>query len=206
MACFSYSLELPSVSTASNGAEEMAINVCSLRFSKDSLTADVACVDKSAPAWKSVPLSDATPGRRGTVAHLRAMGGDPTCVPLDFNSSMLGIWEELWHSMPQNGRVSITVNSNATRSVVKPRGSDHDTHLRALLPVSFAQAKDWLLRQQKAQSEALQTGAVNQDAREVIADLNRSLAEQPASTAALLEQPVRPGLSSGSPTGDVTRS
>ena len=62
----------------------------------------------------------------------------------------------------------------------------------ALLPVSFAQAKDWLLRQQQAQSEALQTGAVNEDAQEVVADLNRSLAEQPASTAALLEQPARP--------------
>ncbi len=62
----------------------------------------------------------------------------------------------------------------------------------ALLPVSFAQAKDWLLRQHKAQSEALQTGAVNEHEREVIADLNRSLAEQPASTAALQEQPARP--------------
>ena len=83
----------------------------SLLFSKDSPTADAACVDKSAPAWRSVPLPDATPGRRRNVARLRAMGGDPTCVPPDFNSSMLAIWEELWHSMPQSGRVSITVNS-----------------------------------------------------------------------------------------------
>ena len=44
----------------------------------------------------------------------------------------------------------------------------------------------------KPKSEALQTGAVNEDAQEVVADLNRSLAEQPASTAALLEQPTRP--------------
>lgn len=39
---------------------------------------------------------------------------------------------------------------------------------------------------------ALQTGAVNEDAQEVVAELNRSLAEQPTATAALLEQPARP--------------
>ena len=61
-----------------------------------------------------------------------------------------------------------------------------------LLPVSFALAKDWLLKQQKAQSEALQSGAVNKDAQQVIADLSSSLREQPASTAALLELPARP--------------
>jgi len=62
----------------------------------------------------------------------------------------------------------------------------------ALLPVSFAQAKDWLLRQQRKQSEDLQTGAVNEAAREVVAELNRTcrLVEQPASTAAILEQPA----------------
>ena len=99
--------------------------------------------------------------------------------------------------MPPSGRVSITVNSLLQRykercraERKRPRHSSESP--AALLPVSFAQAKDWLLRQQKAQSEALQTGAVNEDAREVIADLNRSLAEQPASTAALLEQPARP--------------
>ena len=122
------------------------------------------------------------------------MGGDPTCVPLGFNSSMLAIWEELWHSMPQSGRVSITVNNLLQRykercraERKRPRHSADGPP--ALLPVSFAQAKDWLLRQQKAQFEALQTSAVNE---EVVADLNRSLAEQPASTAALLEQPARP--------------
>ena len=60
-----------------------------------------------------------------------------------------------------------------------------------MLPVSFALAKDWLLKQQKAQSKALQTGAVNKDAQQVIADLS-SLAEQPALTAAFLELPARP--------------
>ena len=125
------------------------------------------------------------------MARLRAMGGDTTCVPPDFNSSMLAIWEELW---PQSGRVSITVNSLlqrykecCTAERKRPRHSSESP--AALLPVSFAQAKNWLLRQQKAQSEALQTCAVNEDAREV---LLTSTVEQPASTAALLEQPARP--------------
>ena len=62
----------------------------------------------------------------------------------------------------------------------------------ALLPVSFAQAKDWLLRQQKKHSEALHVEAVNEEAWEVVSKLSCSLAEQPAATAALLEQPARP--------------
>ena len=99
--------------------------------------------------------------------------------------------------MPQSGRVSVTVNSLLQRykercRAKRKRPRDSTETPQALLPVSFAQAKDWLLRQQKAQSEALQTGAVNEDARVVVADLNRSLAELPASTAALLEQPARP--------------
>ena len=56
--------------------------------------------------------------------------------------------------------------------------------------VHVASAKDWLLKQQKAQSEALQTGDVNEEAQQVIADLSSSLAEQPVSTAVLLEQPA----------------
>ena len=110
---------------------------------------------------------------------------------------MLAIWEELWHSMPRSGRVSVLVNSllNSYKERCRaerkqPRDSTESP--AALLPVSYAQAKDWLLKQQKALSQPLQTGAVNEEAREVVADLNRSLAEQPASTAALLEQPARP--------------
>lgn len=61
----------------------------------------------------------------------------------------------------------------------------------ALLPVSFAQAKDWLLWQQKAQYEALEARAVNKETQRVVENLNRSLAEQPALTAALLQQPAR---------------
>jgi len=161
-------------------------------FSKESPTADQSPSD-----WRSVPLPGATPGRRRNVSRLRALGGDPTCVPPNFNSTMLAVWEELWHSMPQSGRVSVTVNALLQHykepcRAERKRQRDSSESPPALLPVSFALAKDWLLKQQKAQSEALQTGAVNEDAREVVADLNRALAEQPTSTAALLEQPVRP--------------
>ena len=62
----------------------------------------------------------------------------------------------------------------------------------ALLPVSFAQAKDWLLRQQKIHSEAIVAGTVNEAAREVVTDLNRFLTEQPTSTALMLQQPPCP--------------
>ena len=57
--------------------------------------------------------------------------------------------------------------------------------------MSFAQAKDWLLQQQRAQSEALERGAVNEEAREIGVDLSNTLSEQPAATAELLEQPAR---------------
>ncbi len=98
--------------------------------------------------------------------------------------------------MPQSGKVSATVYTllqeykkhcrEERRRLQESAGTPP-----ALLPVSFAQAKDWLLRQQKAQSQALQVGAVNEEAREVVMELQQSLAEQPASTAALLEQPAR---------------
>ena len=97
--------------------------------------------------------------------------------------------------MPQSGKIGVAVNSllqqykercRAERK--RPRHSSEGP--TALLPVSFAQAKDWLLRQQRKQSEDLETGAVNEAAREVVAELNISLVEQPASTAALLEQPA----------------
>lgn len=57
--------------------------------------------------WKSIPLPDVMLRLRN-VACLHATGGDPTCVPPDFNSSML---EELWHSMSRSGQDSITVNT-----------------------------------------------------------------------------------------------
>ena len=99
--------------------------------------------------------------------------------------------------MPQSGRVSVTVKTllqqYKERCTAERKRPHHSSESPApLLPVSFALAKDWLLKQQKAQSEALQSGAVNEDAQRVIADLSSSLAEQPASTAALLELPARP--------------
>ena len=39
-------------------------------------------------------------------------------------------------------------------------------------------------------SESLESGAVNEEAREVVAELNESLNEQSTSTAALLDQPA----------------
>ena len=89
----------------------------------------------------------------------------------------------------------LTTSCSSTGSIAELRGSDHDPHLQALqalLPVSFALAKDWLLREQKAQSEAIQIRAVTEEACEVVAHLNCSLAEQPATTAALLDQPACP--------------
>lgn len=108
---------------------------------------------------------------------------------------MLAVWEELWHAMPQSGRVSVKVKTLLqqykecyTAERKQPRHTSENP--APLLPVSFALAKDWLLKQQKAQSEALQTGAVNENAQQVIADLSSSLAKQPVSTAVLLEQPA----------------
>ncbi len=125
-------------------------------------------------------------------------GGDPSCVPPDFNHGMQAIWEDLWHAMPQSGRVGTTVHTMLQRyrercqaARKRPRESSQSPPA-ALLPVSFSLAKDWLLRQQRAQSEPLESGAVNEEAREVVTDINRSLDEQSTSTAALLEQPARP--------------
>ena len=78
---------------------------CSFLLSKDSPATDS---DKSSPDWRSVPLPDATPGRQRNVSRLRSMGGDPTCVPPDFNSSMLEIWEECGTQCPRvAGSVSL---------------------------------------------------------------------------------------------------
>lgn len=142
------------------------------------------------PDWRNVSLPDATPGRHRNVPRLRAMGGDPTSVP----PGMQAIWEELWHAMPQSGRVGSAVHTllrqyreRCQAAMKQPR--DRSQSPPALLPVSFAQAKDWLLRQQRAQSES---GAVIEEARQVIADLSHSLSEQSTSTAALLDIPARP--------------
>lgn len=100
-------------------------------------------------------------------------------------------------SNASSSRVGATVHNLLQRykercSAERKRPRHSSESPPALLPVSFAQAKDWLLRQQKSQCEALQTGAINEEAREVVIELNRSLAEHPALTAVLLEQPACP--------------
>ena len=110
-------------------------------------------------------------------------------MPPDFNNTMLSVWEELWNAMPQSGKIGVTVNSllqqYKERCVSeRKRCRDPSESPAALLPVSFVLAKE-------AQSEALQIGAVNEEAREMVADLSHSLSEQPPSTALLLNQPAR---------------
>ena len=97
--------------------------------------------------------------------------------------------------MPQSGKSSTTVHEllrhykeRCSAERKRPRTSSES--LPALLPVSFAQAKDWLLQQQRAQSEALESGAVNEEAREIAVDLSDTLSQRPAATAELLEQPA----------------
>lgn len=121
------------------------------------------------------------------------MGGDPTCVPPDFNTPMVTIWDELWESMPQSGSVSVTVKELLRQykercQAERKKQQDGDECPLALLPVSFALAKDWLRKKQKIHSQAIVAGAVNESAREVVVELSRSLTEQSTSTAHLLEQ------------------
>ena len=126
------------------------------------------------------------------------MGGDVTSVPPDFNVNMTGIWNELWQSMPQTGRPGVVVKQLMTQykqrceDERKKHEQDGDRCPLDLFPVSFAHAKDWLLKKQRAQSEALMAGAVNETAREVITELSQSLDEPSTSAASLLEQPARP--------------
>ena len=115
-------------------------------------------------------------------------------MPPDFNQGMLEIWEELWNAMPQSGGTSMAVHGLLAKYREQCQAARRESHGSppALLPVNFAMAKDWLLRKQRAQSEPLESGAVNEEAREVVADLQRSLEEQSPSEAALLDQPPRP--------------
>lgn len=184
-----------SAATTSSGA---ATSSASTSSAATSSAATSSAATSSGPDWRSVPLPEVdTNPRRRNVARLRAMGGDPTCVPPDFNNSMLAIWEDLWHSMHQSGKVGVAVHDllrhyrercTAERNLPGPSSASPPP----LLPVSFAQAKDWLLRKQKAQSAALEFGAVSETARAVVDDLSCSLAEQPPATAALLQRPADP--------------
>lgn len=97
--------------------------------------------------------------------------------------------------MPQSGKIGTTVHSllqgykQRCQQVRETR--DPTQSPPALLPVSFAQAKNWLLRKQRAQSEPLEVGAVNEEAQEVLTDLSCSL-DDPGSSADLLDRPPRP--------------
>ena len=95
---------------------------------------------------------------RRNVSRLRSIGGESACVPPNFNTTMLAIWEEIWHFMPQSGKVSATVGSMLQQYKQRcqleralPRLPTQSPP--ALLPVSFAHAKDWLMKQQKVLSE-----------------------------------------------------
>ncbi len=90
------------------------------------------------------------------MARRRAIGGNSACVPPNFiqNQAMLSVWEDQWHAMPQTGKISVTVNKLLQQyreycSVERVRSRHLLESPAALLPVSFAQAKDWLLNKQK---------------------------------------------------------
>lgn len=124
------------------------------------------------------------------------MGGNATCVPPNFNTTMESVWVELWNSMPQSGKVGVTVKQlqhyKERCQIERKSQLDMDESPLALLPVSFAQAKDWLLKQQRAHSVAIEVGTVNEAARQVVSELRQALSDQPTSTARLLELPPRP--------------
>ena len=108
---------------------------------------------------------------------------------------MQAIWEGLWGAMPQSGKTGSTVRTLLAQSKERCRAARkrlHEASPLALLPVSLAQAKDKLLHQQLNLSESLESGAVNEEAQDVVADLDHPLNEQSASIATHLEQPAHP--------------
>ncbi len=118
------------------------------------------------------------------------------CVPPDFNEAMLAIWEELWCAMPETSNTSPMVHEllklykeRCKEELDRPRTSSEPPP--ALLPVSFAQAKNWILKQQRSRSQAIESGAVNEEARSVVTELSFSLSEQASAAMELLEQPVQ---------------
>ncbi len=101
------------------------------------------------------------------------------CVPPDFNEAMLAIWEELWCAMPETGNTLPKVHEllklykeRCKEELDRPWTSSEPPP--ALLPVSFAQAKDWILKQQRSRSQAIESGAVNEEARSVVTELSFS--------------------------------
>ena len=95
--------------------------------------------------------------------------------------------------MPQTGQVSLTITNLLQKykewCAAERKKRSHMQSRTPLLPVSFGQAKDWMLRQQRAQSIAIQEGIVNDSAREAVSELRQPLTQQPPFAAALLQQP-----------------
>ena len=116
--------------------------------------------------WKTAPLPQVSPGRNSNVPRLRAMSGDPLCVPPNLIEEMEAVW--LWFSMPQRGSPSTLLKTlleqycEHSREMRKQRRPGETPP--ALLPVSFAQAKEWLLRQ-RGESSAIAAGARNKVTR-----------------------------------------
>lgn len=106
------------------------------------------------------------------------MGGDPVCVSPDFNTPMVTIWDELWESVPQSGSVNVVTikqllwQYKERCQAERKKQQDGDECPLALLPVSFALAKDWLWKKQRIHLQAIVAGAVNKSAREVVTELN----------------------------------
>lgn len=135
-----------------------------------------------------------TPRRKKNKSRLRAMRGDVSSVPPNFNAAMEGVWLELWDSMPQSGKVGMTVRTllrlYKERCRVERSQQQSDASPIALLPVSFGHAKDWLIKQQrKSAAAAIEAGTVNKQSRQVVIQV--TLSEQPESVSELLEQPPR---------------
>ena len=77
-----------------------------------------------------------------SVSRLCSMGGDVTCVTPDFNDT---IWEQLYDTMPQSGKIGAVVHKFLQKYKEKCREEREklrDTQESTLLfPVSFAYAK-----------------------------------------------------------------
>ncbi len=98
--------------------------------------------------------------------------------------------------MPETGNTSPKVQEllklykeRCKEELDRPRTSTEPPP--ALLPVSFAQAKNCILKQQRSRSQAIESGAVNEEARSVVTELRFSLSEQASAAMELLEQPVQ---------------
>ena len=116
------------------------------------------------------------------------MGGDVTCVTPDFNDTIL---EQLYDTMPQSGKIGAVVHKFLQKYKEKCREEREklrDTQESTLLlPV----CKDLVAEQQKLSTQAIEMRTVNEEAREVVAELHQSLLDQPPSITALLHQPAQ---------------